>query len=82
MSTHILLYPGDLLFTLLVHWTAKVIISGEMCLILFQRHFELYEGIDAKLVFQLAHPGQHPVTFHTDSEHLANRYTCVLLIIC
>lgn len=51
---------------------------------MFQRHFELYEGIDAKLVFQLAHPGQHPLTFHADSEHLANRYVyvCVLVTFC
>lgn len=44
---------------------------------MFQRHFELYEGIDAKLVFQLAHPGQHPLIFHADSEHLASRYVYV-----
>lgn len=44
---------------------------------MFQRHFELYEGIDAKLVFQLTHSGQHPFIFHADSEHLANRYVYV-----
>jgi len=49
---------------------------------MFQRHFELYEGIEAKLVFQLAHPGQPPLIFHADSEHLANRYVYVLVTFC
>ncbi|XP_069694578.1 uncharacterized protein [Periplaneta americana] len=43
-----------------------------------ERHFQLYEGIDAKLVFQLAHPGQHPLIFHADSEHLANRWIAAM----
>lgn len=48
---------------------------------MFQRHFELYEGIDAKLVFQLSHPGQDPYTFYADSEHLANRYVYVYVLV-
>jgi hypothetical protein len=49
--------------------------------IMFQRHFQLYEGIDAKFVFKLVHPGQHPLIFHADSEHLANRYVYLLVTI-
>lgn len=49
---------------------------------MFQRHFQLYEGIDAKFVFKLAHPGQRPLIFHADSEHLANRYVYLLVKIC
>jgi FYVE/RhoGEF/PH domain-containing protein 5/6 len=43
-----------------------------------ERHFELYEGIDAKLVFQLAHRGQPPLIFHADGEHLANRWIAAM----
>lgn len=43
-----------------------------------ERHFQMYEGIDAKLVFQLAHPGQQPHIFHADNEHLANRWIAAM----
>lgn len=43
-----------------------------------ERHFQLYEGIDAKFVFKLAHPGQRPLIFHADSEHLANRWIAAM----
>jgi hypothetical protein len=49
--------------------------------IIFQRHFQLYEGVDAKFVFKLAHPGQRPLIFHADSEHLANRYVYLLVTV-
>ncbi|PSN49832.1 hypothetical protein C0J52_08843, partial [Blattella germanica] len=52
----------------------KDVIIVKLYLFHLQRHFQLYEGIDAKLVFQLVHPGQHPFIFHADSDHLANRY--------
>ncbi|GLG97345.1 FYVE, RhoGEF and PH domain-containing protein 6 [Gryllus bimaculatus] len=41
-------------------------------------HFQLYEGIDAKLVFQLAHPNQQPLVFSADSENLVNRWIAEL----
>ncbi|CAG2053700.1 unnamed protein product [Timema podura] len=38
-----------------------------------KKRFELYEGVDAKLIFQLEHKGQSPLVFHADNEHMAAR---------
>nr|CAD7259699.1 unnamed protein product [Timema shepardi] len=39
-----------------------------------KKRFELYEGVDAKLIFQLEHKGQSPLVFHADNEHMAARF--------
>nr|CAD7415200.1 unnamed protein product [Timema poppensis] len=44
-----------------------------------KKRFELYEGVDAKLIFQLEHKGQSPLVFHADNEHMAARWISAML---